>query len=86
MVRPDGRLLFSTSGTPALATPGSGDVLTGIITSLVAQGYPSDIAAVTGAYIHGYAGQLAAEKHGEYGVLASDIANLTGTAIKEIMK
>lgn len=86
VVRPDGRLLFSTSGTPALATPGSGDVLTGIITSLVAQGYPSDIAAVTGAYIHGYAGQLAAEKHGEYGVLASDIANLTGTAIKEIMK
>lgn len=86
VVRPDGRLLFSASGTPALATPGSGDVLTGIITSLVAQGYPSDIAAVTGAYIHGYAGQLAAEQHSEYGVLASDIANLTGSAIKEIMK
>lgn len=86
VVRPDGRLLFSASGTPALATPGSGDVLTGIITSLVAQGYPSDIAAVTGAYIHGYAGQLAAERHSEYGVLASDIANLTGAAIKEIMK
>lgn len=86
VVRPDGRLLFSANGTPALATPGSGDVLTGIITSLVAQGYPSDIAAVTGAYIHGYAGQLASEKHGEYGVLASDIAHYTGTAINEIMK
>lgn len=86
VARPDGRLLFSASGTPALATAGSGDVLTGIITSLLAQGYPSDIAAVTGAYIHGYAGQLAAEKHGEYGVIASDIAGYTGAAINEIMK
>lgn len=86
VVRPDGRLLFSASGTPALATPGSGDVLTGIITSLLAQGYPSDIAAVTGAFIHGYAGRLASERHSEYGVLASDIAAYTGAAINEIMK
>ncbi len=86
VARPDGRLLFSACGTPALATPGSGDVLTGIITSLAAQGYPSDIAAVAGAYIHGYAGRLAAERHGEYGVLASDIALNTGAAINEIMK
>lgn len=86
VIRPDGRILFSASGTPALATPGSGDVLTGIITALMAQGYSSDIAAILGAYIHGFAGQLAAERHGEYGVLASDIAANVGVAIKEILQ
>lgn len=85
IVRPDRRLFFTASGTPALATPGSGDVLTGIITGLLAQGYSPDIAASLGAFIHGYAGQLAAEIHGEYGVLASDIAANVGKAIKDIM-
>lgn len=86
VVRPDRRVLFSASGSPALATPGSGDVLTGIIAALLAQGYSPDIAATLGAYIHGYAGQLAAEHHGEYGVIASDIADNVGAAIREIMR
>lgn len=86
IVRPDGRLLFSGSGTPALATPGSGDVLTGIITGLLAQGYAPDLAAALGAYIHGYAGQLAAEKISEYSVLASDVADNIGVAIRNIME
>ena len=85
VVRPDGRILFSCSGGPALATPGSGDVLTGVIAALLAQGYSPDIAATLGAFIHGYAGELAAETHGEYGVLATDIADRIGTAIRDIM-
>ena len=85
VVRPDGRILFSCSGGPELATPGSGDVLTGIIAALLAQGYSPDIAATLGAFIHGHAGQLAAEEHGEYGVLASDVADKVGAAIRDIM-
>lgn len=84
-VRPDGVVCFNSSGTPAMATPGSGDVLTGIITSLIAQGYKPEIAAVTGVYIHGIAGELAAHRHGEYGVTAGDIARETGRAIMTIM-
>lgn len=86
IVRPDHRLFFTASGTPALATPGSGDVLTGIITGLLAQGYSPDLAATLGAYIHGYTGSLAAEIHGEYGVLASDVADCVGMALRDIMR
>lgn len=86
IVRPDHRIFFTASGSPALATPGSGDVLTGVIAGLLAQGYSPDLAATLGAYIHGYAGTLAAEEHGEYGVLASDIADYVGTAIRDIMR
>ena len=68
-----------------MATAGSGDVLTGIILSLVAQGYKPEQASMMGVYIHGIAGELAAREHGEYGVTASDIANATGRAIMTIM-
>ncbi len=85
VVRPDGKIYFIDNGTPALATPGSGDVLTGIIASLTGQGFIPDVAAALGAYIHGKAGSLAAETHSEYGVMASDIADCTGRAIREIM-
>lgn len=84
-VRPDGKVYFNASGSPALATPGSGDVLTGVITALIAQGHRPEIAALTAAFIHGRAGEIAAESKGEYGVLASDIANAVGPAIKSIM-
>ena len=68
-----------------MATPGSGDVLTGIMTSLMAQGYRSELAALTAVFIHGMAGDIAAERHGEYGVTAGDIADSTGIAINTIM-
>lgn len=86
LVRPDGKVYFNSSGSPALATPGSGDVLTGIITSFVAQGYKPEIAALLGVYVHGKAGEIAAERFGQFGVLASDVAEAAGHAIKEIMK
>lgn len=86
LVRPDGKVYFNSSGTPALATPGSGDVLTGIITAFIAQDYKPEVSALLGAYIHGKAGELAAEKHGEYGVTASDVANAVGQAIMNVMQ
>lgn len=84
-VLPDGVVCFNSSGTPALATPGSGDVLTGIILSLLAQGYKPEQAAMAGVYIHGIAGELAAREHGEWGVTAGDIAEAAGKAVAMIM-
>lgn len=86
LIRPDGMVYFNTSGTPAMATAGSGDVLTGILTSFIAQGYKPEVAAIIATYIHGRAGEIAAKDHGEYGVTASDIADATGRAIMEIMR
>ena len=85
-VRPDGKVFFNSTGSPAMATAGSGDVLTGIITSLLAQGYKPEAASVAGVYIHGLAGELAAESEGEYGTTALDIAANVGRAIKNIME
>lgn len=86
LVRPDGKVYFNSSGTPAMATPGSGDVLTGILTSFIAQGYKPEVASIIAAYVHGRAGEIAAATNGEYGVCASDIADCIGQAIKEIMQ
>lgn len=83
-VRPDERVFFNSTGTPAMATPGSGDVLTGIIAALMAQGIPPEKASFCGVYIHGLAGQIAAREHGDYGVTAMDIAECTGKAIRDI--
>ena len=84
-VRPDGIVCFNSSGTPAMATAGAGDVLTGRILSLMAQGYKPEQASMMGVYIHGIAGELAAREQGEYGVTATDIATNTGRAIMTIM-
>ncbi|MFN3404330.1 MAG: NAD(P)H-hydrate dehydratase [Cytophagaceae bacterium] len=70
---PDGRVLFNSSGNPGMATAGSGDVLTGIIAGLLAQKYPPEQAALLGVYMHGFAGDVAAEKLGYESLIASDI-------------
>lgn len=85
VIRPDGKIMFNSTGTPAMATPGSGDVLTGILAGLIATGMISELAAFIGIYIHGLAGEIAAQEHGEYGVIAEDIANSVGKAIRQIM-
>lgn len=85
LVRPDGKVYFNSSGTPALATAGSGDVLTGIIASFLAQGYKPEVAALIGAFVHGIAGEIASETHGTLGTTASDIADATGKALRRIM-
>ena len=63
-----------------MATGGSGDVLTGIITSLLAQGYSSFESSILGVYLHGLAGDLAAKEIGEESLIASDIVFYLGKA------
>lgn len=70
---PDGQVFFNSTGTNAMATAGSGDVLTGIITGLLAQGISPKNAALMGMYFHGKAGESAANKIGERAVMAGDI-------------
>ena len=70
---PDGHVVFNTSGNAGMATAGSGDVLTGIITGLLARGYKQCEACMLGVYLHGLAGDLAAEELGEESLIASDI-------------
>ncbi|HHY12429.1 MAG TPA: NAD(P)H-hydrate dehydratase [Firmicutes bacterium] len=70
---PSGRLFVNTSGGPYMATAGSGDVLTGVIAALVAQGLPSYTSAWLGVFWHGLAGEAALKREGSYGILAGDI-------------
>jgi hydroxyethylthiazole kinase-like uncharacterized protein yjeF len=81
-----GQLFFNTTGNSGMATAGSGDVLTGIIGSLLAQGYNPADAAVAGAYLHGYAGDRAAAKHSKTAMIASDIIEGVGEFFKEFEK
>jgi len=84
-VRPTGKVYFNSTGNPGMATAGAGDVLTGVITAFLAQGYRPEHAATMGVYIHGLAGDLAAQEIGEAGMTASDIANYVGRAIRIIL-
>lgn len=70
---PDGNVFFNSTGNSGMATAGSGDVLTGIITGLLAQGYTPKLAAIIGVYLHGFAGDEALKKEGEVALTASDI-------------
>ena len=81
---PDGSYCFNTNGNPGMATGGSGDVLTGLITGLLAQGMSSLDAALAGVYIHGLAGDLAAEDMGQEALIAGDMIRCLGRAFNEI--
>lgn len=81
---PDGNVWFNSTGNPGMATGGSGDVLTGIILSLLAQGYSPQDAAVAGVYLHGLAGDIAAEESSMESLLASDIIKSIGKAFNRI--
>lgn len=81
---PDGDCYFNSTGNPGMATAGSGDVLTGIIFSLLGQGYEPKLAAIIGVYLHGLAGDIAAEKTGQEAVIASDIIENLGNAYLKI--
>ena len=70
-----GALYFNSTGNQGMATGGSGDVLTGMITSLLAQGYTPLESAIIGVYFHGKAGDLAAKKRGHHALIASDIVD-----------
>lgn len=83
---PDGKIYINNTGNPGMATAGSGDVLSGIIAALAAQGIPWEHAAQTGVYLHGQAGDIMAEQIGEYGLVASDLTIGIAHAINEIIK
>lgn len=70
---PDGQVVFNSTGNSGMATAGSGDVLTGIITALLARGYSRRDAALIGMYLHGKAGDYAAAAYGKESMIASDI-------------
>lgn len=86
VVRPDGKVCFNPTGTAALATAGTGDVLTGLIGGFMAQGISPELAASAGVFVHGLAGRMAENTHGSYGVTAGDVADNIGRAIYSLMK
>lgn len=77
---PSGEVYFNSTGNPGMATAGSGDTLTGIITGLCAQGLGSKKAALLGVYIHGLAGDLAVNKRSQISMVSSDITDHLGEA------
>ena len=81
---PDGACYFNSTGNPGMATGGSGDVLTGIITGLLAQGYASLEAALLGVYLHGLAGDLAARDLGQEALIAGDLVRYLGPAFRRL--
>lgn len=83
---PDGSLYINTSGNPGMAKGGSGDVLAGIITSLTGQGIPALRAAYTGVWLHGAAGDAAAEKFGEYSMTPTDMLCTLKSVMGQVCK
>jgi NAD(P)H-hydrate epimerase len=81
-----GEIFINTTGNDGMATAGSGDVLTGILTSLCAQGYNVKDAAVLGVYLHGFAGDIAAKKYSKPAMIASDIISEMGAFFKKFSK
>ena len=81
---PDGLIFFNSTGNPGMATAGSGDVLTGIITSLLGQGYTPEEAATIGVYLHGLAGDLAADEKGVASLIAGDIVDFLPEAFQKV--
>lgn len=73
VITPSGKCRFNPTGNPGMATGGSGDVLTGVVLALLAQGYDAETAAELAVYVHGLAGDIACKKHGAMGMTAGDI-------------
>ena len=82
---PNGDVWINSTGNSGMATGGMGDVLTGIIAGLMAQGHSSETAAVLGVYIHGLAGDIAADAFGRHGLIASDVLKAVPRAISSLI-
>ena len=83
---PNGDVWINSTGNPGMGTGGMGDVLTGILAGLMAQGHSSETAAVLGVYLHGLAGDIAAEALGMHGLIASDVLKAVPQAISSLVK
>lgn len=81
---PDGQVVFNPTGNSGMATAGSGDVLTGIITALLARGYHQHNACIVGMYLHGLAGDIAVKTLGKESLTASDIIDYLPHAFKHL--
>ena len=86
IITPEGKVYYNITGNSGMAKGGSGDVLTGIITSLLAQGYTSLQAALLGVWMHGKAGDFAAEAHSKESFLPSDLIHQLGEVFKLLNK
>lgn len=82
---PDGETFVNTTGNPGMAKGGSGDVLSGMILSLLGQGIPVKRAVPAAVWIHGRAGDLAAARWGEYGMTPADLLHTIPLAVREVM-
>lgn len=80
----NGQVYVNSSGNAGMATAGSGDVLAGVITGLLAQGYLPEVAAVLGVYLHGRAGDIAAQIHSPEAMIAGDLVASLGKVYKEL--
>jgi NAD(P)H-hydrate epimerase len=83
VAHPDGRAVVCPTGNPGMATAGTGDVLTGMLVGLLAQGLPPWDAACAGTYLHGLAGDLAAAERGLAGLVAGDVIDQIPAALAE---
>ena len=86
VIAPSGKCWFNTTGNSGMATGGSGDVLTGIVLALLAQGYDAESAARIAVYVHGLAGDIACKKQGVIGMTAGDIAACLPMAWKMLVE
>lgn len=84
LTTPEGAVFINSSGNSGMASAGMGDVLTGIIGSFLAQGYSAKHAVINGMFIHGYAADLVKQKHGERGMIASDVIDALPQALNSI--
>ena len=83
---PDGHVVFNTTGNSGMATAGSGDVLTGIILGLLTRGYQPADAALVAMYLHGLAGDLAAQTIGKESLMASDLIQYLPQAFRQLLE
>ena len=83
-VATDGEVHFNSTGNPGMATGGTGDVLTGVLTGLLAQNYSPREAAITGVFLHGLAGDLGAGDLGMTSLIAGDVVEYLSSAIKKV--
>ena len=82
IITPENKVYHNITGNSGMAKGGSGDVLLGIITSLLAQNYTPENACIFGVWLHGYAGDFAAEKHSRESMLPSDLIENLGEVFK----
>lgn len=85
VVTPQGKCYFNATGNPGMATGGSGDVLTGVVLALLAQGYTAENAARLATWVHGLAGDIAAKKRGEIGMTVSDLVDCLPEAWQQLL-